>query len=282
MQPDFLTQGRMSRAGLAAGQIVALSRLIAFLLVFVWGLGHTAGAEVIPPKPTRYFNDYAGVVSAATAERLNTTLEQFERAASSQIVVAVFPSMQSESSIEDYTVRVAQAWAVGQRNNNNGAVLFVFIEDRQMFLQVGYGLEGAIPDATAKTIIEQEIKPLFRAGDYEGGLTAGVNAILQAAQGEYQGTGRTVAEGRGRPGGGVPFVFILVAVLFILIASARRSQGTLYRRSGRSPWGGWHGGGWGGGGWGSGGGTGGGGWSGGGTFRGGGGSFGGGGAGGRW
>ncbi len=258
----------------------------------VWGawlVWAAWGAEVIPPKPNRYFNDSAGVVSKEVADRLNRTLEEFERTTSSQIVVAVFPRMQSDSSLEDYTVRVAQAWGVGQKEKNNGAVLFVFIEDRQMFLQVGYGLEGAIPDAIAKTIIEQEIKPRFRQGDFAGGLTAGVEAILQAAWGEYQGTGRTVAERERRPGGGLPF-FLIVLVLLMLIASSRRRRGTLYRGSGHGPWGGWGGGWHGGGGWGGGGGWSGGGWSGGGgsfgggggSFGGGGGSFGGGGAGGRW
>lgn len=255
---------------------------VAWLAAWVVGLAWAAwGAEVIPAKPDRYFNDYAGVVSEEVANRLNRMLEEFERATSSQIVVAVFPSMQSDSSIEDYTVRVAQTWGVGQKDQNNGAVLFVFIEDRQMFLQVGYGLEGAIPDAIAKTIIEQEIKPRFREGDFAGGLTAGVDAILQAARGEYQGTGRTVAERERRPGGGWPVVLIIL-VMLMLIASSRRRRGTLYRGSGRGPWGGWGGGWHGGGGWGSGGGLSGGGWSGGGSFSGGGGSFGGGGAGGRW
>lgn len=98
--------------------------------------------EVIPPKPAQYFNDYAGVVSGGTAAQLNQKLEQFERDSSCQIVVAVFPKMQSDSSIEDYTVRVAQSWKVGQKGKDNGAVLFVFIQDRKMFIQTGYGLEG--------------------------------------------------------------------------------------------------------------------------------------------
>ncbi len=265
----------------------ALSRgllLILVLSVVLGGVEPASAAEVIPPKPTRYFNDYAGVVRPATASQLNEQLANFERTTSSQIVVAVYPKMQTDSSIEDYTVRIAQAWRVGQKGTNNGAVLFVFVQDRKMFLQVGYGLEGAIPDATAKTIIEQEIKPRLRAGDFDGGLTAGVNAILQAARGEYKGTGRTVAErGRNRPLGGVPLILIIV-VIILLVAAARRSQGTVYRRAGRSAWSGWPGG-WGGGGWSSGGGGGGGSsWSGGGgsDFSSGGGNFGGGGAGGSW
>lgn len=265
----------------ARGPIVALIAVLLspFATVPVYS------AEVIPPKPAKYFNDYAGVVSTSTAGQLNGKLEDFERTDSSQIVVAVFPKMQSDSSVEDYTVRVAQAWGVGQKGKNNGAVLFVFIQDRQIYLQVGYGLEGSIPDATAKLIIEREMKPRFRENNFDAGLTAGVDAIILAARGEYRGTGRTLADRGGRRvGGGIPW-FLLVIVVFILLAAMRRSQGTVYRRSGRSAWSGWPGG-WGGG-WG-GGGFGGGGWSGGGGggssggFSSGGGSFGGGGAGGKW
>jgi len=91
-------------------------------------------AEVIPPPPAKYFNDYAQVVSAETAAQLNQTLENFERESSDQILVAVFPRMQSNSSVEDYTVRVARAWKVGQKDRNNGAVLFVFVQDHKVYL----------------------------------------------------------------------------------------------------------------------------------------------------
>ena len=150
------------------------------VLVLLWTCFRATGhaAEVIPPAPQKYFNDYANVVSTTTAARLNQQLEQFERETSSQILVVVFPKMQSASSIEDYTVRVAQSWKVGQKAKDNGAVLFVFIQDRKMYIQVGYGLEGALPDALAKQIIENEIKPGFRSGDYEAGLNAGVTAML--------------------------------------------------------------------------------------------------------
>ncbi|HEX5221971.1 MAG TPA: TPM domain-containing protein [Verrucomicrobiae bacterium] len=227
-------------------------------------------AEVIPPAPTKYFNDYANVVEAGTANHLNQALENFEKESSSQIVVAVFPRMQSDSSIEDYTVRVARAWKAGQKDVNNGVVLFVFIQDRKMYIQVGYGLEGKLPDALCKRIIEDEIKPHFKAGNYTAGLTAGVQSLIEATRGEYKGTGRTVAQGRGGNGSplfGVPLIVLFIIIVLLLSRGSRRSR--------------WGGGGWiiggGGGGWSSGGG----GWSGGG-FSGGGGSFGGGGAGGSW
>jgi uncharacterized protein len=181
--------------------------------------------------------------------------------------------MQSDSSIEDYTVRVARAWNAGQKNKNNGAVLFVFIQDRKMYIQVGYGLEGVLPDALCKRIIAEQITPHFKSGDFTGGLTAGVQGILAAVKGEYQGTGSTVAERNGRSrsrSSVVSIVFIVFVILLSLLSRGRR------RRS-------WLGGGWfiggGGGGWSGGSG---GGFSGGSGFSGGGGSFGGGGAGGSW
>ena len=236
-------------------------------------------AEVIPPKPDRYFNDYAGVVSKDAAYRFNEQLAQFERETSDQVVVAIFPKMQSDSDIADYTQRVAQAWGVGQKERRNGVVLFVFVQDRKMFIQVGYGLEGALPDITAFDITEYRIKPHFRTGDYEGGIAAGIDSIFKAIRGEYKGTGKTAFEGRntskGAPIGFVTFLIFIVA-LIIISKIMRRLGGYGYSSRGGGPiffpTGG------GGGGWSSGDG-GGGGFSG---FGGGGGSFGGGGAGSSW
>lgn len=253
-------------------------RRLCVILLLAFGFRLLAD-EVIPPPPAAYFNDYAHVVSAGTAAQLNQTLENFERQSSDQIVVAIYPKMQSDSSIDDYTVRVARSWQVGQKGKNNGAVLFVFVQDHKMFIEVGYGLEGVLPDALCKRIIDEEITPRFRAGDYDGGLTAGVQAILAAVKGEYQGTGTTVAEQqRGtyvHHGGGDMAPFIILIVLMVLFLSLR---------SFIFPFGGifYSGGGWSGGSWSGGGGLSGGGGFGGGGFSGGGGSFGGGGAGGSW
>jgi uncharacterized protein len=243
------------------------------VLIFAFCLRAFAD-EVIPPAPPQYFNDYAHVVSSATSSQLNQTLENFERQSSEQILVAVFPTMQSDSSIEDYTVRVARAWKVGQKDKNNGAVLFVFVQDHKMFLQVGYGLEGVLPDALCKRIIDEQISPRFKAGDFDGGLTAGVQSILAAAKGEYKGTEKTVADGQTRRQSIAPFLHFGFIALVIIIIIFLRGSGMflpwlLLSSSGSSR-------GWGGGGFSSGGGFSGGG------FSGGGGSFGGGGAGGSW
>lgn len=239
-----------------------------FCVILVWLVGFRLLAnEVIPPAPAAYFNDYANVVSPGTVAQLNQTLENFERQSSDQIVVAVFPKLQSDSDVADYCVRVFRAWGVGQKDKNNGAVLFVFVQDHKLFLQTGYGLEGVLPDALCKRIIDEQITPRFKAGDFDGGLAAGVAAILAATKGEYKGTGRTVAEHH--QGSGIGTIILIVAVILLVILRSRS-----YRSGGIQYWGGgWSGGGssgWGGGGGGGGG------------FSGGGGSSGGGGAGGSW
>jgi uncharacterized protein len=234
-------------------------------------------AEVIPPKPDRYFNDYAGVVSKSAALRFNEELAGFERETSDQVVVAIFPKMQSDSDIADYTQRVAQAWGVGQKERRNGVVLFVFVQDRKMFIQVGYGLEGALPDITAFDITEYKMKPRFRNGDYEGGIAVGIDSIFKAIRGEYKGSGKTVAEKhRGGGGSSIWFFIIFLIALIVISRMLRRLGGWGYSSRGGGPIffpGGGSGGGW------SSGGGGGGGFSG---FGGGGGSFGGGGAGSSW
>ncbi len=139
-----------------------MRRLLLLPLLAAFWLAGAKAAEVMPPAPAAYFNDYAGLVQPGTAQALNAKLEEFERATSNQILVAVYPTMQSDSSIEDYTVRVAQSWRVGQKARSNGAVLFVFAREHKLYVQTGYGLEGALPDALCKRIIEDEIVPRFR------------------------------------------------------------------------------------------------------------------------
>jgi len=234
-------------------------------------------AEIIPPKPDRYFNDHAGVLSKSAAQRFNEELAQFERETSDQVVVAIFPKMQSDSDIADYTQRVAQAWGVGQKERRNGVVLFVFVQDRKIFIQVGYGLEGALPDITAFDITEYRIKPHFRNGDYEGGIATGIDSIFKAIRGEYKGSGKTVAEKhRGGGASSIWFFIIFLIVLIIISRMLRRLGGWGYSSRGGGPMFFPVGGGGGGSSSGDGGG---GGFSG---FSGGGGSFGGGGAGSSW
>lgn len=241
--------------------------------------------EQLPAKPARYVTDSAGVLPADRAEALNSKLEQYERDTSNQILVWVDRRLPENFVLEDFTVRSFQKWKVGQADKDNGAVLFVFTDDRKVRIEVGYGLEGPLPDAIANRILDEEVLPRFRGGDYPAGIEAGIDAMIAATKGEYKGTGTTVDE-RSRRRTGLPlqgcigpafFIF-----LFIILPMLARRNRRRWRTFGGSGW--WTGGGglggFGGGGWSGGGG---GGWSGGGGgFSGGGGSSGGGGASGSW
>jgi uncharacterized protein len=248
-------------------------RAVASALVACVLVAGGVSAETLPPLPKAYFNDYAGVVSGDDARRLDEKLRAFEKETSTQVVVAVFPELPSPS-MEDFTVKTAEAWKAGKKELDNGAVFFVFVKDRKMRIEVGYGLEGALPDALAGRILDEQVRPRFRTGDWAGGLEAGIEGILAATKGEYQAAPP-------RPNGPplVPLLILLVVILLFLSLAARGSRGAVagrtYSRTG------WRGGGWGG--WGGGGSWGGGfGGGGGGGFSGGGGSFGGGGASGSW
>ena len=234
----------------------------------------------LPPPPARHFNDYAGLVPAVDAQRIDAKLREFEEQTSSQVLVAVFPELPSPS-LEDFTVRTATSWKAGRKELDNGAVLFVFVKDRKLRIETGYGLEGALTDALSRRILDEQVVPRLRAGDWTGGLEAGVDAILAATRGEYKAAPRPA-----RRSSGLALVILLVFALIFLWLAAQGSRhvdvgrtygGRGWRRGGGS----WGSGGFGGGGgWSSGGGFGGGG--GGGGFSGGGGSFGGGGASSSW
>ncbi len=255
-----------------------LRALVAFGLV-AGGAAGVSAAETLPPPPTAYFNDYAGLVPAGDAQRLDAKLRQFAEQTSTQVVVAVFPSLPSPS-LEDFTIRTAESWRVGRKDWDNGAVFFVFVNDRKMRVETGYGLEGALPDQLAGRILDEQVRPRFRSGDWAGGIEAGIDGIMAATRGEYTAPPKKPQ--------GVPLVAVVIIVLFVILFFWLASQGPRTGYVGRTYGGrGWRrdSGTWGGGSTWGGGGSSGGGWSGGGGgggFSGGGGSFGGGGASSSW
>jgi uncharacterized protein len=236
-----------------------------------------AAALKVPPPPDRRVNDYAGVLAPAERERLEQKLIQRERGASNQVVVAVFRSLEGES-LEDFSIRLAQAWRIGRKGLDNGVILLVFIDDRKMRIEVGYGLEGNLTDAVSSSILRDVVAPRFRDKRIADGISAGLDAIDQAIAGTYR---RPAPAARGRSVFDtywpvVLFLFFAVSLLSVIVpalfmARASRRRGWTGASSG---WGGpFIGGGWSGGGGGSGDAGG---------FSGGGGSFGGGGASGSW
>jgi uncharacterized protein len=237
-----------------------------------------AASSPLPAKPADYVLDEAGVFSPGQRDALARTLEQYERETSNQVWVCVLPRVPDDYVVEDFTQRTAEAWGVGRKDRENGLLLFVFPESRTTRIEVGYGLEGAVPDGLANIIIQDDIVPSFRAGDMAGGIERGVEALMAALKGEYTGTGRTVAdEELSRREVTINLIIFIIFVIFVII-SIRRSQargGHVYYPSGRRDvWFPSSGSGLGGGGFGGG--------FGGGGSIGGGGGFGGGGATGRW
>jgi uncharacterized protein len=175
-----------------------------------------SAAEVIPPAPAHYFNDYAGIISQTAAGDFDQQLTKFSAQTSNQVVVAIFPKMQSDDDIAAYTQRIAESWRAGQKDKRNGIVLFVFVEDRKMIIQVGYGLEGALPDIAAFDITEHQMKPQFAAGNYEAGLRIGIDSILNTIRGEYRGTGQIVSEHERKHPRRVIGPLFLLAVFFLV------------------------------------------------------------------
>ncbi len=154
-----------------------LGLLSAVLLLI--GLAFTAGAaEVpIPPAPTRWATDTAGFLSPGALADLDSRLEAFQRTTGHQVLVYIAPTT-GDTPTEDWTVRAFAAWKVGSKSLDDGLILFVFAQDKKVRIEVGYGLEGVVPDAIASRIIREVIVPRIQAGDPDGAVTAGVQALL--------------------------------------------------------------------------------------------------------
>ena len=233
-----------------------------FTTLLLFGLVQPAFALNVPPSDG-YVTDRAGMLSSGVERELENALRSFETSDSTQIVVLTIPTLEGEA-LDEYALRVAETWAVGQRERDNGALLLVVRDDRKIRIEVGYGLEGRLTDLLSGRIIDNEITPRFKQGDFDGGISAGVDAMVLAVRGEYQGTPRRDGEKKRSPFGLLFLLLFLGPGLLRFFLPHTRS-----RRSGI-----WFGG------FGGGGGSGGG--FGGGGFSGGGGGFGGGGASGSW
>src|ERR1700730_6642180 len=149
------------------------SLALAAVLVF----STTAFALEVPPPPNTYVTDKAGVLNESDARALNDKLAAFEQRTGAQFIIYIFPSLDGEV-LEDFTIRCAEKWKVGNKKFDNGLILFVFVKERKLRIEVGYGLEGTITDAFSRRVIEEYVAPHFKQGDYAGGLNAGADALM--------------------------------------------------------------------------------------------------------
>jgi uncharacterized protein len=248
-------------------------------IIFLLLLSSVAAALDVPALRGRV-NDYANVLQSNQVQSLESELAQLERDTGHQVAVLTVPTLEGED-IEGFSIRVAENWKIGKKGYDNGVILVVAVKDRRLRLEVGYGLEGVLPDAIAKRVTADYIVPYFRQQDYGGGIVAGIAAVDKVLRKEPLPESARKKQDRGPGLNSIAMLAITFGILGLMgfaSASNRQRSGLWGTRGRRGPtfWGGpggWGGGGFGGGGFGGGGSD---------TFSGGGGSFGGGGSSDSW
>ncbi len=196
-----------------------ISVLIFFLTAQAYGLE-------VPELKTRV-NDYADILSSATENQLEAVLKDLEHTDSTQIAVLTIPSLEGEN-LEEYAIRVAETWKIGQERLDNGAILIVSKNDRKLRIEVGYGLEGTLTDLMAGRIIQQIIVPRFKTGNFDQGVTDGVQAMIQVVRGEFTASRDSRRpESRSARGQASIFGLIVFFVLINMLGRIRRPLGAL-------------------------------------------------------
>jgi uncharacterized protein len=195
-----------------------MKRRIAVLLLFLGMaalLVPSVGRALSVPPLTAHINDYAHMISEPTARGLERQLAELEKTDSTQVVVLTIPGLEGES-LEDFSIKVAEAWRIGSKGVDNGVILLIVRDDRKVRIEVGRGLEGKLTDLVSGHIIRNSIIPRFKAGDFDGGVRAGVGGIVEAVRGEYTAEGREPGQGHRRT---TP-IFTLLIFLFIALVFA--------------------------------------------------------------
>ncbi len=182
-----------------------------FVFLFAFFVLSTPALALDVPQLRGHVNDYANLLPPGEAQALEQELASFERSDSTQIVVLTIPTL-GEENLEEFSIRVAEAWKVGQKGLDNGAILLVAKQERKIRIEVGRGLEGKLTDLVSGRIIRGDIAPRFKAGDFAGGIRAGVEAIMAVVKGEYHAQPRDLRQSRRS----VPPVFTLL--IFLLVA----------------------------------------------------------------
>ncbi len=206
-----------------------LSLLLGALLLVTATVSFAQDAQVpARPDPPVRVNDFAHVLTADQVNTLEHKLIAFNDSTTSEIVIVTVNDI-GNSSIEDYALAILRKWGVGDKKNNNGIVVLADIKDRKVTISVGYGLEGAIPDITASSIIDNEMLPNFKEGgtdNYYRGFDHATDALIQAAAGQYkapEGYAQRHRHGSGSSGNAIGFFVIILIVIFVIFG--RRGGG---------------------------------------------------------
>ena len=201
--------------------------VISFGLLFVISAS-PAFAQTLP-KATGRVNDFAGVIDPATEADLDRRLDSIEQKTSSEIAVATIASLDG-MSVEDYANRLFKAWGVGQAKQDNGVLVLIAPNDREMRIEVGYGLEGVLPDGLAGQVIREDFTPRFRENDYAGGIRNGVNRLADIVERHEVLTPEELAKFNESGSNDVPFYVaipffgLFVAIGFVMVGGGLRSK----------------------------------------------------------
>jgi uncharacterized protein len=189
----------------------AKATILALLLCWAFA----ASAQVAVPPLIGRVVDQTGTLSNGDIASLQQTIRSFEQSKGSQIAVLIVPTTQPET-IEQYSLRVAETWKIGRKKIDDGVLLVIAKDDRKLRIEVGYGLEGAMTDVTSKRIIDEIITPRFKAGDFAGGISAGINRIIRVIDGEKLPAPPAPQQGFNSSSlDGVPIPFILVGLFMV-------------------------------------------------------------------
>jgi uncharacterized protein len=200
-----------------------MKRLIARFLLLAGVLSLPLMALDVPDLKGRV-NDYANMLSPGVTAALEAKLADFEKSDSTQIVVLTIPTLRGEL-LEEFSMKVAERWKIGQKKLDNGVILLIVKEDRKMRIEVGYGHEGRLTDLRSGRIIDDIIRPPFKAGDYDKGITDGVDAIIGAVRGEYTAIDSPPASTKGDDGWRL-YLPAAIAFFFIgIVGKIRRILG---------------------------------------------------------
>lgn len=193
-----------------------------------------AFAQELPERSTTLVTDYTNTLSAADKQKLEDKLVAFNDSTSTQIAVVIMRST-GNYDINAYGVQLLRKWGIGEKKKNNGILVLVAISDRKMSIQTGYGAEGAVPDVITQEIIQKDMKPHFKQGDYYGGLEAATNSLMKYMKGEYKAEPKEQAS----KGGGSGFIVIIIIVVILILVFRNRGGGggrqIIGRRGGASP-----------------------------------------------
>lgn len=196
-----------------------------FLILFIVSFGRSellAQPEI--PKLKQYANDFTNTIPSSNLQQINNELRKFDDVSSNQIILLIINTLDGYP-LEMYANEVAEKNGIGTKQNDNGILFLVVVNDRKMRIEVGYGLEGAVPDALASSIIRNEVAPYFKKDDYYSGVVAGLTAIVAATKGEYRRDRRR--DTNNDEDGGFPWGFLIFIIIFLVMGRNRGGLGTL-------------------------------------------------------